>query len=79
MKNLHIIKNSQSKLVIMVMLVLLPLFSTAQDGPGFPEGGDPGDEPQAPISYYWWVLVLVAVLYVWKSYYKNHPLAASKE
>ena len=68
MKNLYSLKNIPSKLVVMAMLVLLPLFATAQDDPGFPEGGDPGDEPQTPISDYWWVLVLVGIYYIYKKY-----------
>lgn len=65
MKNLYSLKNIPSKLVVMAMI--LPLFATAQDDPGFPEGGDPGD-PAAPISDYWWVLVLIGIYYIYKKY-----------
>ncbi len=70
-------KNYRYTFLKIGIFCLLPFGVFAEDDIDIP--GDGGDPAQAPISYYWWVLVLVAVLYVWKSYYKNHPLAASKE
>lgn len=70
-------KNYRYTFLMIGIFCLFPLGAFAEEDIDIP--GDGGDPAQAPISDYWWVLVLVAVLYVWKSYHKNQPLAASKE
>ena len=70
-------KNYRYTFLIIGIFCLLPFGAFAEEDIDIPGGG--GDPAQAPISDYWWVLVLVAVLYVLKSYYKNQAKALPKE
>ncbi|MBS4041246.1 MAG: hypothetical protein KGZ81_11695 [Flavobacteriales bacterium] len=51
--------------LILTLCMAMPLYA---DDPGIPGSGDPGDEPMAPISDYWWALVLIGIYFIYKKY-----------
>ena len=60
-----------------LIFCLFPCLVLAEDDIDIPGQGE--DPAQAPISDYWWVLVLVVLLYVWKQFQQLQSHRLPKE
>lgn len=59
-------KNYRYTFLIISLFCLLPFGAFAEEDIDIPGGG--GDPAQAPISDYWWALVLIGIYFIYKKY-----------